>query len=217
MSLTLAQLMSPPSQAFPLGGVRQGSGVYISPEGYISATGATGGFPFGTTMSFYQPTAPFGWVQLTSSEFEDAAIRIVNTFGGGYGGQEFFSSVFTTYTPSGDIDISQLRTGNAPVSGSIDSTALNTGQIAGHQHLFGGEKRFQYQILVPSPTGAITGFDRNAWSNTGNTDAAGGGQGHSHGFSLTATGGSVTGSAAFTGTPKSFAVKYVDFIVARAS
>jgi hypothetical protein len=167
-------------------------------------------------MAFYQATAPFGWTQLTSDEFDDAAIRIITTFGGGSGGNQPFSTTFSAYTPNGTIDTSQLRIGNTPVSGSIDASSLNVGQIAGHQHLFGGAKPFQYQ--PNGGAGAINGFtDRNNWSNTGNVDSQGGGQGHSHGFNLTASGGGVTGSASFQGEPKSFAVKYLDFIVARAS
>lgn len=216
MSLTVAQLMSPPSQSADVGAVKQGSGVYISPEGYISATGATGGFPFGTTMSFYQATAPFGWVQLTSAEFDDAAIRIVTTFGGGSGGNQPFSTTFSAYTPSGTIDTSQLRIGNTPVSGSIDASNLNEAQIAAHNHRFGGFK--ENKFVNGSNQQAITGVaNQNNWDNIGNTMNSGGGQGHSHAFNLTASGGSVTGSAAFAGEPKSFAVKYVDFIVARAS
>jgi hypothetical protein len=216
MSLTLAQLLSPPAQASPLGGVSQGSGVYISPEGIISATGATGGFPFGTTMAFYQATAPFGWTQLTSEEFDDASIRIVNSFGGNPGGSLAFSSVFSSYTPTGSIDTSQLKVNAAPVSGSITNSALSTAQIAAHGHTFGSLKEQQYAIDAGSTKKACINQNK-PWTVTGKSDNAGSGSGHTHAFNLTASGGTVTGSAAFQGDPRSFAVRYVDFIVARAS
>lgn len=216
MSLTIAQLVSPPNEAAILGGVRQGSGVVISPEGYISATGATGGFPFGTTMPFYQATAPFGWVQLTSEEFNDAAIRIVNSFGGNPGGALAFSQVFSSYTPTGSIDVAQLRVNAVPVTGTISATAINIPQMPSHGHVYGAFKEQGYAQDPSSNKKANINMTK-PWTVNGTTDSTGGNQGHSHSFNLTASGGSVTGTAVFDGDSRSFAVKYVDFIVARAS
>lgn len=54
--------------------------------------------PPGTNMVFFNPVAPVGWTQLTSPVLNDAAIRLVAGAGGGTGGTENFSSVFSNRT-----------------------------------------------------------------------------------------------------------------------
>ena len=57
---------------------------------------AINSFPTGTTMLFYQASAPVGWTQQTSGIFGNAAIRVVNTnIGGSSGGSQSFTSTFT--------------------------------------------------------------------------------------------------------------------------
>ena len=55
---------------------------------------AVNSFPTGTTMLFYQASAPTGWTQQTSGIFGNAAIRVVNTTGGSSGGSLAFTSTF---------------------------------------------------------------------------------------------------------------------------
>jgi hypothetical protein len=52
---------------------------------------ATGGFPAGTVMLFYQAAAPTGWTKLTTQN--DKALRVVSGSGGVAGGSNSFSTV----------------------------------------------------------------------------------------------------------------------------
>ena len=60
------------------------------------ADGSTTGtfFTSGTTLLFYQASAPTGWTQVTSHN--DKALRVVSGTGGGSGGSTAFTSVFAS-------------------------------------------------------------------------------------------------------------------------
>jgi len=63
---------------------------------YLMADGSTTGtfFTSGTTLLFYQASAPTGWTQVTSHN--DKALRVVSGTGGGSGGSTAFTSVFAS-------------------------------------------------------------------------------------------------------------------------
>lgn len=52
----------------------------------LEADAAT--LPSGTVMSFFQAAAPSGWTQQTTSTYDNAMLRVVNTAGGGSGGSD---------------------------------------------------------------------------------------------------------------------------------
>ena len=69
--------------------------------GVWTATTAGGGgggssFPSGTKIVFAQVSAPQGWVQVPDATYNDAAIRLVTSAGGGTGGSGAFSTTFTS-------------------------------------------------------------------------------------------------------------------------
>ena len=88
-----------------------------SPANWRSWGPAT--FPTGTTMGFFNASAPVGWTQVTT--YNDCAIRVVN----GTGGTSYTSGqAFSTATASGTVDGHALSTGEMPVHthGIIDPT-----------------------------------------------------------------------------------------------
>jgi len=78
--------------------------------------GAQAAFPTGTVIPFFQATAPTGWTQITT--YNDGALRVVNTAGGGMGGSIGFSTAMKSQ----------------PVTGSNSATTLSTSQIPDHVH-----------------------------------------------------------------------------------
>ena len=67
-------------------------------SGQSSGTQWAAGAPTGTVCVFYQSAAPTGWT-ITDNTYDDRAIRINNTSGGGTaGGSTAFQTVFTTRT-----------------------------------------------------------------------------------------------------------------------
>lgn len=69
-------------------------------------------FDSGTRMLFAQAAAPFGWTQVTT--YNDYALRLVNSAGGGTGGSEPFTSAFA--------------------NGSVGATTLSLSQTPSHNH-----------------------------------------------------------------------------------
>lgn len=90
----------------------------LSMRNLLGAAGQA--FPTGTSMLFYNASAPAGWTHDTSAL--DHAIRIVA--GGGIGG-----------TKSGSVGFSAAFKSQA-VAGTVGSTTLSTAQIPAHPHTY---------------------------------------------------------------------------------
>ena len=70
---------------------------YYTGSGWSSVAAAgAGGFVSGTKIVFAQAAAPSGWVQVTDATYNDAAIRLVNSTGGGTGGTVGFTTAFAS-------------------------------------------------------------------------------------------------------------------------
>ena len=223
--------------------INVGSGITFSGStGIISATsfrgdGAnlTGIQPFasGTLMLFQQTSAPVSWTKQTTHN--NKALRVV-TGAAGSGGSTAFTSVFASRTPAGSVTGSNsggsiantTTTGSVSVSGSnsggsVSNTTLATTQIPSHSHGF---------EFYKNEWNSGTAGDRCLATNQGtmnyNTNGAGGGLAHGHGFTNPSWSGSAslsmnahnhtltnpTWSGSFSGTAMDFAVQYVDLIIA---
>lgn len=125
--------------------------------------GAAGqAFPAGTSMLFYQKSAPVGWAHATTAL--NHALRVVpgNGVGGTGGGSVDFTNAFKSQS----------------VFGTVGTTTLTTAQIPAHQH------------TIPSydPETGSTGLTIGGpnWTGSKATDWTGGSGGHTHSFVGTA-------------------------------
>jgi hypothetical protein len=97
---------------------------------------------YGSTMLFYQATAPVGWTQVTSNN--NIGLRLVTGVTGGTVGG---TSDFTTVYPGTTITFSGTIAGTA--AGTTGATSLTSPQIPVHSHP--GSLVAQYS---PYPSGA---------------------------------------------------------------
>ena len=163
-------------------------------------------FPSGTKMLFQQTSAPTGWTKVTSG-VDNKALRVVSGTAGS-GGSNAFSNTLASRsitanadntTITGNVSVAnQTQTGNVSVSianastgGTVNSHTLSINEIPSHTH---GMVSGNY--YSSSPRRAAVNNYRNQGYNA-QTEAAGGGGGHSHGF----TGGSHShnANASFSG------------------
>lgn len=153
---------------------------------------ATVSIPSTSITSFRNSTAPIGWTKLTTDN--DVAIRVTSGTTSS-GGVNSFSSTFTTINPTGTISI---------IGFSLNTT---TSTVAAHTHNSG---RGSYGTTSGSPENMYSAPRYNFLygpPGTLNTGATGGGTGHSHSGSISAT--------VPAGSTLNFNVKYVDMIVAQ--
>ena len=156
--------------------------------------------PAGTRMLFQQTSAPTGWVKLTTSSYNNRALRIV-TGSVGTGGTVAFTSAFKSWT----VSISG-NTGNKAAGGTVANHTLSTARIPAHSH--SGIPTTAGQGSVGLYVGTKFGGTPNQ-TNTGNT---GGSQAHNHGFTGSNHNHSFSGSSTVN-----VDVQYVDVIIATKS
>jgi hypothetical protein len=149
----------------------------------------TSGFPAGTRLAFQNSTPPPGWVQQSGSPYDQAAIRIVSSWGTGGGGDQPFTTVFTASRSSGI----SVATG-----GSVDNHTLTVAELATHYHSYNSSTIGQ---------NCVVGAGRAVEATSTNTGDAGSGTPHGHGFT----------NPTYSMGGLNFNVKYVDFIVAQKS
>ena len=87
--------------------------------------------PNGARLVFYNSSAPCGYTKLTSSTLNNAALRIVTGTGSGTGGNQSFTSVFT----SGKTDGASVTKGNLDVGGGVNANfgsgfSINKGNLS---------------------------------------------------------------------------------------
>ena len=199
----------------------------VTINGTLNVTGGISGaaaFPAGTRMLFQQTAAPTGWTKETVHN--DKALRLT-TGTVGTGGSGSFSSLFTNRTPSGTIS-------NTTSTGTVQNHTLTAAQMPSHSHgasglTFSGNALpgHSHTVNVESnsnpaeqqPAGTFAGSGQNYSTSSvsagtpsgsigGNTASAGSDQAHNHGLVMNAHGHT------FTGDLLTFAVQYVDFIIA---
>lgn len=153
-------------------------------------------FLAGTTLLFYQATAPTGYTKQTTHD--NKAMRVVSGTGGGSGGSSAFTSVFASKTPTGTVSGSNS-------SGSVSNTTLTEAQIPSHSHDM--TNYHTGQSLDGANSGGAVGVYNFTSLATQATSNTGGSTSHTHGFT------NPTWSGSFSGTAIDFAVQYIDVII----
>jgi len=201
--------------------------VFYAANGTVNATAYSGNgsaltgvssIPSGTTAMFFQGSAPTGWTQNTDASINSTTLRIVTGSGGGTGGTDAFSSVFTgsKSTASGAISYTDLAPVTVPHSLSAGATTLSTPQLPAHSH------PHNWALGAP-PFDSDRGGAFSSWSNgypnpppidnwlTSNNEGGGGSHSHPVSGSL-----SISGNASAT-TPLSVPgmdLKYANVVAA---
>jgi len=196
-----------------------GDNIKLYSNGVITATNLVGNgagltgvgeFASGTKAMFVQTAAPTGFTTDTSATLSECCLQVVSGTGGGTGGTDAFSTVFTgskTASSTNPVDTTNLSVSAASLSAGAHT--LSTPEIASHNH--GGIK-----AVAPGPA-PKRGSGGEPYveppTSTRATGATGGGASHSHSFSGSA---SLTGalSSPISASVPSMDLKYVDTIVA---
>jgi len=202
-------LLIKPAGGTAVTAVGSGNAMIIAGDG-TSFDKFAGGVESGTRMLFQQATAPVGWTAVSSSDYNDAGLRIVSpdTYTVAVGGSTAFSTVFASRTVS-----VVGNTANATLSGNTGSTAITVAQMPAHSHTI--STNFVLGITdnsrTTSPPTADGGFGSLATQPTWTAANEGGGQGHTHSLSGIGSHNHVVSAA---GT-LNLDVKYVNFIIAQ--
>ena len=121
-----------------------------------AGVGSTG-FPGGTRIVFAQATAPSGWVQVTDATHNEAAIRLVNTAGGGTGGSAAFSTMFTSTRSVPLLQHSHVISNTAHTHGYTSNSSNLAGRIdPGVSNAFAGSGIGDCGFSIDSATPGIT-------------------------------------------------------------
>ena len=117
----------------------------------VDLTGLSAQFPAGTVTTFIQAAAPTGWT--ISSSFNDRAIRLNSTSGGGTAGSVAFSTLFArTATDSYTLQTADIPAHTHSVAGTTGS------QNANHQHTYSGttaNENASHQHTYDQPSGTV--------------------------------------------------------------
>jgi len=148
------------------------------------------GFPSGTKMLFQQTAAPSGWTKDTTTN--NRALRVVSGTVGTGGTHDFTTAFASSVTITGTVNSHVLTVSQIPshTHGVSDPGHGHAYTAASDYSQAGGQGKTIARGAVVNTAGAITGIS---------IANAGGGQGHSHGF---------------TGTALDLEVAYVDVIIA---
>jgi hypothetical protein len=171
---------------------------------YLMADGSTTTtfFATGTTLLFYNATAPIGWTRVDAQN--NKALRVVSgtgptgggqgsSTGGTSGGTTAFTSVFASRTPAGTVSDHILTPAEIP------SHNHNPSSNGGNAFISGPNNNSVYELDIGQ------GFDATSpasftqgWFRSQTTSSTGGGGAHNHGF---------------VGAAMDFAVAYIDVIL----
>lgn len=167
------------------------SSQFLKADGSVDST-AYVSFAAGTTLLFYQASAPTGWTQVTTQN--NKALRIVSGTGGGTGGTSSFTTVFASRSLPLPDHTHGGSTGNNSVGHTHTGSGTTSNQSSNHTHGFSGttgtdSPDHSHNYTSPRVQNAPRAPGPNFCNN--NADAVGTGganQRHSHGFSGTTTG-----------------------------
>lgn len=143
------------------------SGLHAATKQYVDSVAGSGGggstseFTSGTTIVFYQTTAPTGWTQITS--INDRMLRVVSSGGGGSGGDWTTASVSVTINGHA-ITVAEMPAHSHPLS-SVYCQDLNYGSL--------GNQSLVVENITSSPCTTLT------------ASSVGGGAAHTHGATVT--------------------------------
>lgn len=191
--------------------------------GVVGVPEAVEAIPSGTSMLFYQASAPTGWTKQTTHN--DKSLRVVSGAGGTDGGSSSFSSVFASRTPAGSVSSSfSGSTSGASANISVSSSTISI-SVGGHSMSANEMPLHAHTYLTNQGTGGGQG---GGGADTGSTNAITGGTGgsaaHTHGITQTAHSHGITQSnhshglsgsvsSSFSGNAMDFAVQYIDVII----
>jgi hypothetical protein len=198
--------------------IKIGDNITLNANGVIAATTLVGNgagltgveeFAQGTEAMFVQTAAPTGFTTNTNSTLSECCLQVVSGTGGGTGGSDAFSSVFTgsksATNPSAPISISNLSLSSSLSAGA---TTLSTPQIPGHTHSGTGSQgnKPQFTNRQGGPTTIQGDFQARASGSTG------GGGSHSHSISGISLSGTL--NAPVSASVPNMDLKYADSIIA---
>ena len=206
-------------------------------------------FPSGTKMLFQQTSAPTGWTKQTSG-VDNKALRVVSGTASS-GGTNAFSNTLASRaitansgnaTAGGNISVANTTAGgnvnisSVSTSGTVNSHTLTINEIPSHGHNLALSTRrgnsTNYRNNQAGMGGSAVNQGSQNWTHSGNATIqnAGGGGGHSHGFTGsshnhtgTLSGSAHSHNATFSGsahnhsisvTNLDMAVQYLDVIIA---
>ena len=169
--------------------------------------------PSGTKAVFFQASAPSGWTQDTTAALNEAALRIVVGSGGGTGGSDTFSTVFSASKTSNTQTLTLGSTGVSvalPAASAADTT-ISTPTLAAHTHT--ATRNRGGPSPAPGPSG---GTPRSfAGPATGTTWGSTGGDGaHSHPVTGTASLSGDATSPSVTLTVPNMQIKHANVVIA---
>jgi|TARA_R100001463_G_scaffold55708_1_gene107424 hypothetical protein len=197
------------------GKIAIGNNINLFANGTVSATtlkGDGGGltgvqeFPAGTKATFVQTSAPTGFTTDTSATLTECCLQVVNGTGGGTGGSDTFSTVFTGSKSASKASV-PISTGSLTVDTSsltAGATTLSTPQIPSHSHP-------RTSAGGPQPSRG-RGSPIATGSSGSSTGGAGGGGSHSHTLSGISLSGSLSSTVA--ASVPAMNLKFADSIIA---
>ena len=169
-------------------------------------TGLGGGFSSGTSMVFYQASAPTGWTKSTSND--NKALRVVSGSGGGTGGSWALSSGDTSSSDGAHTHSTPAHSHSHSLSAGAHT--LSTSEMPSHTHTEEGYAHSKYNY--PPSSGDVISWGVGFSSQ--NTGSAGSGSSHSHSLSGSiSSGGSGTSGSSGAHTHTIGAPQYIDVIV----
>ena len=201
--------------------IKIGDNITLNSNGVVAATTLVGNgaglsgveeFESGTEAMFVQTASPTGFTTNTSATLSECCLQVVNGTGGGTGGSDSFSSVFTGSKTASESDV-PISTGSLSISSnySLGSTTISTPTLPSHSHntlqTGGGGQRVQGTSGPPADI--YINNDNNVTKNTSNT---GGGGSHTHPFTNDF---SLSGSATspISASVPNMNLKYADSII----
>lgn len=205
--------------------IKVGDNITLFANGSIAATNLVGNgaglsgvgeFASGTEALFVQTSAPTGFTTNTNATLTQCCLQVVSGTGGGTGGSDTFSTVFTGSKTATATD-APLSVANLSISAaglSAGSTTLSTPQIPSHTHSFNAINNAVNNLSGPFQPFVYASSASAPTPNSPQTSgSAGGGGSHSHSFSGSASlSGSLT--SPISASVPSMDLKYADSIIA---
>ena len=194
-----------------------GDNITLNSNGVVSATtllgngaglSGVGEFASGTEVMFVQTSAPTGFTTNTSSTLTECCLQVVSGTGGGTGGTDSFSSVFSG-SKSASASSVPLSASNLSITGLAASAhTLSTPELPSHNHPYPGGT-FTPGLVQYSGSPLPTSIDPLFGTTSG---ATGGGGGHSHPLSGISVSGTL--SSDISVSVPNMNLKYADSIIA---